>query len=50
MMKIKNITKVLLLLSIFLVGSCGYKLGGLEVIGENVGKTASIKILKQTQK
>ena len=45
MMQIKNIIKVLLLLSIFLVGSCGYKLGGLEVIGENAGKTASIKIL-----
>ena len=44
-MQIKNIIKVLLLLSIFLVGSCGYKLGGLEVIGENAGKTASIKIL-----
>jgi len=44
MMHIKNIINIPLFLSVLLVYGCGYKLGGLEVIGENAGKTASIKI------
>ena len=40
-LKIKIIT---LLLSLVLTQSCGYKLGGLEVVGENSGKTTTVKI------
>lgn len=35
---------IIFILSMFLSG-CGYKLGGLEVIGENSSKTATIKII-----
>ena len=34
---------VILTLSL-LLGGCGYKLGGLEVIGENSSKTASLNV------
>ena len=43
----KNITKkqILIFLLCISIQGCGYKLGGLEVVGSNSYKTASIKIL-----
>ena len=45
-MKLKN-KKIasIIILFILILNGCGYKIGGLEVIGENSGKTADIKII-----
>ena len=43
-LKNKNIASILLFF-ILSVSGCGYKIGGLEVIGENSKKTATIKII-----
>tara|TARA_B100000767_G_scaffold134495_1_gene127614 strand:+ start:931 stop:1410 length:480 start_codon:yes stop_codon:yes gene_type:complete len=43
-MKYLKIKIIIFLFSIFMNQGCGYKLGGLEVIGENSGKVTSIKI------
>lgn len=42
---LKRITTMCLLFSIALLQGCGYKLGGLESIGDNSSKTASIKLI-----
>ena len=39
-----KINTVILLIIMLLANGCGYKLGGLEVVGENSDKVASIKI------
>ena len=43
-LKNKNIASILIFFILSLSG-CGYKIGGLEVIGENSEKTANIKII-----
>ena len=42
---LKRIKTMSLLLSIALIQGCGYKLGGLDSIGDNSSKTASIKLI-----
>ena len=39
-----KINTAILLIIMLLANGCGYKLGGLEVVGENSDKVASIKI------
>ncbi len=37
------------LLFVILLNGCGYKLGGLEVIGENPSKTAALKVISSKE-